>query len=168
MSRSWWLLCLARMVMGCSSPSSGPGRGHPEPLYNCRRPQWPGTTDRASGPADNTGTSTGHQLTPSWTALTRVLAWCLFVCVLSWDRWSDNLSLIFIHQMIASDGWWLTVVWSQVIPRQSSVLRWPGPHSWYFLSLSRVSDLISMNVFWARHETDWRENFPNKNILTHK
>ena len=83
------------------------------------------------------------------TTQTHVLPGVLFV--LSWDRRTDNLSLIFIHQMIASDGWWLTVVWSQVIPRQDSEMtRAP---LWYFLSsLSRVSDLHErfLSLSWNR------------------
>ena len=98
---------------------------------------------RAPGPSQTTQSSVGGhwagQLTPS--LLTHVWRWGLqhLECVLSWDHWTDyNLSLISILcQMIAGDGWWLAVVWSPVIPRLDSVFSgWPGPQSWYFLSLS--------------------------------
>ena len=163
MSRSWWLLCLARMVMGCSSPSSGPGRGHPEPLYNCRRPQWPGT--RAQ---HQTSLTTTDAVITSAHSVLNILVTMNAMCLLDDGILGilvccsvkvNNLSLILINEMIAGEGWWLSVVWSRVVPRQDSVILTQARLLVFPLSRSLALSLSQLyGLFRARHETNWQEN----------
>ena len=93
--------------MGCSSPSSGPGRGHPEPLYNCRRPQWPGTRAQHQ----TSLTTTDAVITSARSVLYILVAMAKNAMCLLDDGILvycsvkvNNLSLILINEMIAGEG----------------------------------------------------------------